>query len=447
MIDHRTRAVTGLRRTHRKSRSGCKTCRGRHIRCERTAFLPRNCERSGRQCHFVTKNKDDDPSQAPPVSVQFSFPRVEATKLPSQELFLLQHLASFTPDVQFIDNKYSMWMRKVPTLIADHRFLLDVVLGVSAAHHSVTVEGPDSAQLALYYRGRGLKGLQDALSNFSETNADAVLASSIMLTWYMCDWKEWSSLTHGIRAIQGSMRPFMEQSAFISLIEEQDVTPEHLQPLLPTATDTDKPDPQNISDLDELLLRLQDVKSYLTGYNAEQELELLEKIIEFTTTLRSKTPMTRVEDQFETSKLLRMAVVTLPPTLSRKIRRDPKAMVVSAYFYGTALVVQPLFPAMGAMFFGYLALQPLTELGRYLEDQRSDPIAAYKYNWDEAAMLMSYTAETVRHFRMRLGWPTQPRHAVHAPYSPPMYSPPISNASSPPDMKPSPGELKNPSPT
>lgn len=66
--------------------------------------------------------------------------------------------------------------------------MLDVTLGLSAGHHSLSEEGSDSAQLALYYRGRGLKGLQDALTDFSEANADAVLASSIMLTWYMCDW-------------------------------------------------------------------------------------------------------------------------------------------------------------------------------------------------------------------------------------------------------------------
>jgi hypothetical protein len=73
-------------------------------------------------------------------------------------------------------------------MIGEYRFLLDAALGLSAAHHSLATSEPDSAQLALYYRGRGLKGLQDALGNFSESNADAVLAASIMLTWYMCDW-------------------------------------------------------------------------------------------------------------------------------------------------------------------------------------------------------------------------------------------------------------------
>lgn len=76
----------------------------------------------------------------------------------------------------------------IERMIGEHRFLLDVVLGVSAAHHMLSIGGGDSGQLSLYYRGRGLKGLQNALTNFSESNADAVLASSIILTWYSTEW-------------------------------------------------------------------------------------------------------------------------------------------------------------------------------------------------------------------------------------------------------------------
>jgi hypothetical protein len=53
-------------------------------------------------------------------------------------------------------------------------------------------------------------------------------------------------------------------------------------------------------------------------------------------------------------------------------------------------------------------LAPITGLGRYMEDQRNDPIAARKFNWDEAAGYMAYAMETVRRFRARLGWSTPP---------------------------------------
>ena len=76
-------------------------------------------------------------------------------------------------------------------MVGEHRFLLDVVLGIAAAHLMLSRDEPNAGnhgQLSLYYRGRGLKGLQDALGTFTDKNADAVLASSIILSWYSQDW-------------------------------------------------------------------------------------------------------------------------------------------------------------------------------------------------------------------------------------------------------------------
>jgi hypothetical protein len=72
--------------------------------------------------------------------------------------------------------------------MTEHRFILDCLLGLSAAHHNLISENPETAQLALYYRSQALKGLRLAVSRFSERNADAVIAASILLTWFQCDW-------------------------------------------------------------------------------------------------------------------------------------------------------------------------------------------------------------------------------------------------------------------
>ncbi|CAG8958598.1 hypothetical protein HYFRA_00009915 [Hymenoscyphus fraxineus] len=352
----------------------------------------------------VVKVKDEAGNEPPPYNLIYNYPTVEAAKLPPQELFLLQHLSSFTPEVQFIDNKYSSWMRQVPSMIGDHRFLLDVVLGVSAAHHNLSVGGTDSGQLALYYRGRGLKGLQDALGNFSESNADAVLASSIILTWYSTEWKEWSSLTHGIHAIQSTMQPYADRSHFVTLIEEQAIVPPELQPLPPTSEHSAEPNRNDIEALDELISRLGEVKIYVEGH--EEELSLLDKILDFALMLKAKVPMTNTDEQYSSSRLLRVALVTIPVNLIRRVRRDALSI-----------------------FFGHLALAPLTELGRYLEDQRNDPIAARKYDWNAAAKHMLYPAETVRRFRRKMGWPASPEPLIPLPYNSPDSSPesPTSN--------------------
>jgi hypothetical protein len=54
-----------------------------------------------------------------------------------------------------------------------------------------------------------------------------------------------------------------------------------------------------------------------------------------------------------------------------------------------------------------------------MEDQRNDPVAANKYNWDEAVGLMAYAMETVRRFRAKLGWPTGPSPLTATSYNTP----------------------------
>jgi hypothetical protein len=73
-------------------------------------------------------------------------------------------------------------------MMTEHRFILDCVLGLSAAHYSLVSENPDTAQLALYYRSQAFKGVRLGVSRFSERNADALIAASILLTWFQCDW-------------------------------------------------------------------------------------------------------------------------------------------------------------------------------------------------------------------------------------------------------------------
>jgi hypothetical protein len=73
-------------------------------------------------------------------------------------------------------------------MMADHRFVLDCLLGVSAAHHHLVKPTTKIINWPLFYRGEALKGLQIAINTFSKDNADAILAASHILTWYNCDW-------------------------------------------------------------------------------------------------------------------------------------------------------------------------------------------------------------------------------------------------------------------
>jgi hypothetical protein len=145
------------------------------------------------------------------------------------------------------------------------------------------------------------------------------------------------------------MQPYAERSAFLALIEEQAIIPEELLPAPSTTTESGPPGPCDIAALDELLERLRHVQIYLSQYPDEAEEKLIGQILDFAKMLKSKIPMTSTHDQFESSRMLRVALVQVPTTMLQRIQRNPRTIVVICYFYATALAVAPLFPAMGAM--------------------------------------------------------------------------------------------------
>lgn len=151
------------------------------------------------------------------------------------------------------------------------------------------------------------------------------------------------------------MRPYKENSCFVNLIEASEVVPGNLRPLPPLSTESKAPAEEHVNALKELIERLHEVKRFIEGH--EEEEELLDRIIDFATMIQGKLPMTSTDEQFESSRMLRISIVTIPPKLLRRVRRDPPAIIVSAYFFTAALAVQPLFPAMGALVFAHNTFQ------------------------------------------------------------------------------------------
>jgi len=62
------------------------------------------------------------------------------------------------------------------------------ILSFSASHLAWISQSHETKSLALQHGGTALRGLQQATANFSRANADAVLASSLLLSWQATDW-------------------------------------------------------------------------------------------------------------------------------------------------------------------------------------------------------------------------------------------------------------------
>ena len=65
---------------------------------------------------------------------------------------------------------------------------MNSILSFSATHLAWMTKSTETQNLAYYHRGIALKGLHDAIGNFSRANSDAILAASILLSWQASDW-------------------------------------------------------------------------------------------------------------------------------------------------------------------------------------------------------------------------------------------------------------------
>lgn len=67
-------------------------------------------------------------------------------------------------------------------------FLMNAIYAFAAGHlHWETRSGAVKA-LAIHYSNLATQGLQEALRIFSKTNADGVLATTLILSWLQNDW-------------------------------------------------------------------------------------------------------------------------------------------------------------------------------------------------------------------------------------------------------------------
>jgi hypothetical protein len=78
----------------------------------------------------------------------------------------------------------------------DYPFVMHALLALSAAHLAWLTECPLTGNMAYEHRGIALKGLHDAIGQFSRQNSDAVLAASLLLSWQATEWSVKISHNH-----------------------------------------------------------------------------------------------------------------------------------------------------------------------------------------------------------------------------------------------------------
>ncbi|RPB29222.1 hypothetical protein L211DRAFT_262604 [Terfezia boudieri ATCC MYA-4762] len=417
--------TTQTRRSHTKSRNGCKTCKKRHIRCDESFPQCGNCTKHNVRCDYMDQ-PDAETSQTvlgtpdlkmtPQIERDIRqwretgvspFPSLGVTEQPAltlaqysnTDLRLIYHISSIAVQMQNAEaQQRSVWVRRVPLflkLAANYDFVMHALLALSASHLSWLTACPATLQLSYHHRGIALKGLPEAIGKFSKENADAILAASILLSWQATDCQGWQSLMQGTATVVNSMQPFQEESEFGEYLEENNFFHEASGPIQLSPVETARL-------LDHIFNSLQILVPFVQG--REEESRGLNDLIFFVRNLADSILLLQsAAEQFERLHPLRSWLFFLPISFLKRAREDEDVLILLAHFYAVALAVEPLFPAVGAAWFGSLAVGPILEIHKNLVKQHQSMTPLEKQRrWP--IHLMEFPLEVVRDFRIRMGW-------------------------------------------
>lgn len=197
----------------------------------------------------------------------------------------------------------------------------------------------------------------------------------------------------GTAAVVGSIQSWKDESEFSEFLEEQSHFSEK-QPRYLTPEDMARL-------LNDIFNSLRVLEPYVQG--REEESKGLDSLIMFVRNLAAYIPFESDDEQFELLHPLRNWLFFLPISFLKRAKQDQDAMILLAHFYAVALAVEPLFPAIGAAWFGSLAIGPIHEIHRHLWQQHhSMTPLELQARWP--IKLMEFPLQARHDFRIRMGW-------------------------------------------
>ncbi|KAK2751029.1 hypothetical protein FQN57_000104 [Myotisia sp. PD_48] len=454
------------RKSHTKSRKGCKTCKRRHIRCDETMPQCRNCTKHNCRCDYMDNVMVQDPANnarspdllmspeiemeiqnwqktgTPPFHELQLSPRAYWYKFSRNDLRLIHHIAGLS--IELHRRGYSnctVWAQRMPIFLTSalsNDFVMSALLALSASHLAWLTQNQDTQNLAYYHQGVAMKGLQPAISSFSKDNSDAILAASLLLSWQSTDWRGWASLQQGVSTVLNSMEPWWkEESELARFMDSQRAFRSARTPITPTYPGTiGQFHNEDIMRLDRVIINLQNIHQRIS--HNQEHFRRITELLSFTQRIRDDLPLQAPEKAFERLQSLRIWLFWLPSAMLRGGETDIGALAVLAQFYGVALALEPIFPEFGGSYLGSMAVTPIEEIRKILYHRRAtNPFAP---EVQLATSLMDMPAEIVSEYRGRLQW--SPRASFdgystgsHSPYHHPLptpHLPPTSTVTSAP---------------
>ncbi|KAJ5365682.1 hypothetical protein N7517_008568 [Penicillium concentricum] len=453
------------RKSHTKSRTGCKTCKRRHIRCDETFPQCRNCTKHNCRCDYqdaaTPRGSPPAPRRGPDLLISpdiemeidswhrtgvppypelLQCPRSGWSGLSRTDLRLIHHIIGLSIDLHRRGlSGCTVWAQKMPNFLAialGSEFVMSSILSFSAFHLAFLTRDQETRQLAFRHKVTALQGLQTALASFSKENCDAILAASVLLSWQATEHQSWASLQHGISGVLESMHPYWKQESDLArFIENQRA----VSTADPSMAGVYQPLDEDMLHLDQTIQALRMTQKRVS-HNLEHS-QRLGELIEFTQQFRDDFPNQTTEQSFESIQTLRRWLFWLPPSMLRSTESDTSALPILAQFFAVGISLDRFFPELGGAYLGALAITPIEEMYRIIATHN----AADPFNTDFRLPmeLMDLPRRVVARHRSRLSLPWSPRSSVDH-YSPGPPSPfhaiheyPLVASSSPASASPS----------
>ncbi|KAK4236150.1 sterol uptake control protein 2 [Achaetomium macrosporum] len=268
-----TRVRSGIvnRRSHAKSRTGCRTCKRRRIKCDESRPSCRNCEKHAVTCDFATSNA---PSASPAVSSpQDSLPASQlqgsiasSCDINLLDLELMHNFTTYTCTTIIGDPAVRQLLRTTAVHMAVNcEYLMRSILAVSALHLSrYRPQKKDLyLQRAMHHHQAASSAAIELLTDLRAEECERLHLFSMLTVYYAlgCPVNEgdlapgglliphWLRLLHGMEPILHMLNPKEYRGVLTPLF---DFGRSRMQPFLKT---TPPRDPSLLVDVQSLIHR------------------------------------------------------------------------------------------------------------------------------------------------------------------------------------------------
>ncbi|KAK3291516.1 uncharacterized protein B0H64DRAFT_427091 [Chaetomium fimeti] len=227
----RRRGQKAVRRAHEKSRTGCRTCKKRRIKCDEKRPSCRNCEKHAVTCDFVRSQPSSAFTPVSPYAEQgqggpaeFSPTSQPSCDINMIDLELMHNFTTYTCTTLASDPSVRQFMRTTAVQMAtDCEYIMRSILAVSALHLSRyrPQKKKTYLQRAMQHHQAATSTALELMTNLKTDECERLHIFSMLTVYYAlgCPVDEvdlapespliphWLRLLHGMEPILHMLRP------------------------------------------------------------------------------------------------------------------------------------------------------------------------------------------------------------------------------------------------